>query len=418
MKLAENINKFGIKDIFSVIKKNIVLISSLFFVFLFVFSLTTHKQIVNNKDVIDDSKIYVASIDYYLEPKIELLNNENINFFRAIPDDFVALLNTHACKNYVYDELLSRHNIGDIEQKMLSNTINNSDIATKNIENLYIAKREKNTMVVNLTSVSYDPEICKEILNVCNQYIDFKLKKSINQANIQPSNVIVQLSNPDKILEEYPELNFKFNQNNSKTKTLRIIIKNLILPVFILMFLLIFTLSLFSYFNPTLNRMSDFSEYTIPIIGELNPKNVEKYKYIANSILDIFNTENKKIFVFTTSIHNKYLTRNFNIVNIIIKIQEIISNKNIKISFINNTNLNFSSDMLSKKIDSESQDNDIIFVCIPNILEKSEAFECAKMCKNIILIEKCVKSKYSDYEKVIFYLNQNKISPKGVVILD
>ena len=74
--------------------------------------------------------------------------------------------------------------------------------------------------------------------------------------------------------------------------------------------------------------------------------------------------------------------------------------------------------MLSKKIDSESQDNDIIFVCIPNILEKSEAFECAKMCKNIILIEKCVKSKYSDYEKVIFYLNQNKISPKGVVILD
>ncbi|MBQ3092739.1 MAG: hypothetical protein IJC57_00515, partial [Clostridia bacterium] len=261
MKLAENINKFGIKDIFSVIKKNIVLISSLFFVFLFVFSLTTHKQIVNNKDVIDDSKIYVASIDYYLEPKIELLNNENINFFRAIPDDFVALLNTHACKNYVYDELLSRHNIGDIEQKILSNTINNSDIATKNIENLYIAKREKNTMVVNLTSVSYDPEICKEILNVCNQYIDFKLKKSINQANIQPSNVIVQLSNPDKILEEYPELNFKFNQNNSTTKTLRIIIKNLILPVFILMFLLIFTLSLFSYFNPTLNRMSDFSEY-------------------------------------------------------------------------------------------------------------------------------------------------------------
>ncbi|MBQ3092663.1 MAG: hypothetical protein IJC57_00115, partial [Clostridia bacterium] len=204
----------------------------------------------------------------------------------------------------------------------------------------------------------------------------------------------------------------------STTKTLRIIIKNLILPVFILMFLLIFTLSLFSYFNPTLNRMSDFSEYTIPIIGELNPKNVEKYKYIANSILDIFNTENKKIFVFTTSIHNKYLTRNFNIVNIIIKIQEIISNKNIKISFINNTNLNFSSDMLSKKIDSESQDNDIIFVCIPNILEKSEAFECAKMCKNIILIEKCVKSKYSDYEKVIFYLNQNKILPKGVIILD
>ena len=145
MKLAENINKFGIKDIFSVIKKNIVLISSLFFVFLFVFSLTTHKQIVNNKDMIDDSKIYVASIDYYLEPKIELLNNENINFFRAIPDDFVALLNTNACKNYVYYELLSRHNIGDIEQKMLSNTINNSDIATK-ILKIYILQNERKTL--------------------------------------------------------------------------------------------------------------------------------------------------------------------------------------------------------------------------------------------------------------------------------
>ena len=418
--MTENINKFGIKDIFSVIKKNIILILGLFFVSFSLFGLITIKKLLNtNKTNTNISKIYTASIDYYLEPKSEILNNENINFFRAIPDDFVAFLNTSACADYIYNRLLDIYNIGELAQNTYQDqTIENNSFQIKNIKNLYTVKREKNTMIVKVASFARDKKMCEDILKIIKEYTNFELKKVINSTKIQESNTIVQFLDSNQILEEYPDSNFNLEFNISKTKITKIIIKNLILPVFVLMFLLVFSLALFSYFNPTLNRMSDFCEYDIQILGELNQKNDEQYKYISNNIIDISKQENKKVFVFFSSIYNQNSTKKINLINIISKIQENISNKSIKTSLINNINLNLDDDKLAQKVDLESQNSDIILVCVPNILEKSEAFECAKTYKNIILIEKCLHSYYSNYEKIIFCLNQHKISPRGVIILN
>lgn len=143
--------------------------------------------------------------------------------------------------------------------------------------------------------------------------------------------------------------------------------------------------------------------------------NEENFKYLANNIIDISRNESKKVFGFTSSlsINNKKINDLY--INIPKNIYEIILNKGIKIKLIDNSMLELDNIKLKENLDFDINNYDLIFVCISNILQNSESFECAKVCKNIILVEKYMYSYYKNYEKILFYLGQFNIIPRGVI---
>ncbi len=275
--MTQNINKFGVQDIWSVFKKNLILILIFSFFSCTIFGFITCKKIINifsnSNSIENNSQIYVSSIDFYVEPSTEILSNENSNFCRAIPDDIIALLNSDICANYICEKLLNLHT----KEYILNNTniiLNknniNKIITIDDIKNLYACKREKNTMLIKLSSFAYDKKLAQDVLDFCREYTNLKLKKVMKYAQIHESKSTTKLINTEELLSEnYVDINFKQQNNSSKKNILKIIIKYFVLPVIVLIFLLIFGLCLISYFNPNLNRMSDFCEYDVPVLGEI-----------------------------------------------------------------------------------------------------------------------------------------------------
>lgn len=275
--MTQNINKFGVQDIWSVFKKNLILILIFSFFSCVMFGFVTCKKMINifknSNSIENNSQIYVASIDCYVEPSTEILSNENSNFCRAIPDDIIALLNSDICANYIYEKLLNLHTKEYLlnNTNIISNENNTNKIITiDDVKNLYACKREKSTMLIKLSSFAYDKKLAEDILNFCREYTNLKLKKVMKYAQIHESKSTIKLINTEELLtENYMDANFEQKNNISKKNILKVVIKYFMLPVMALVFLLIFGLCLISYFNPNLNRMSDFCEYNVPVLGEV-----------------------------------------------------------------------------------------------------------------------------------------------------
>ena len=58
---------------------------------------------------------------------------------------------------------------------------------------------------------------------------------------------------------------------------------------------------------------------------------------------------------------------------------------------------------------------DLVLVAINSITTKSEALEFAKVCKEIIIVEKCTKCYYSNYENMLLNFKTANIKPRGVI---
>ncbi len=143
--------------------------------------------------------------------------------------------------------------------------------------------------------------------------------------------------------------------------------------------------------------------------------NEENFKYLANNIIDISKNESKKIFCFTSSLSISNKKINDLYINVTQNIYKIILNKGIKIKIIDNSISKFDNIKLKEILKLDLESYDMIFVCISNVLQSSESFECAKICKNIILVEKYMYSYYKNYEKILFYLKNFNIIPRGVI---
>lgn len=157
----------------------------------------------------------------------------------------------------------------------------------------------------------------------------------------------------------------------------------------------------------------------------------QSYLYISNSILDILKDKEIKVIGITSSFVDKksksiicenicknicdkgykvcLITAYVDINSKNYNLHEIVE-KNIKIIRTQNINKN----KLEELINKEKEDYIVIADLSPvNIFAQS--LEYAKICKNILLLEKYCYSKYSDFENTLDILKQSNINVLGII---
>lgn len=158
----------------------------------------------------------------------------------------------------------------------------------------------------------------------------------------------------------------------------------------------------------------------------------ECYKHISNNLISISKKEGTKIFGFVSSNNKKDFLD-----NIVKNIAKKTSEKDIRtlvinvvfdsescfhfkekfklgdVCFIESKNIfaDRFSDELSKQIDKYN----LVLVSINSIISKAEALEYTKVCKNIVIVEKCTQCYYSDYENMLVNFKSAGIKPLGII---
>lgn len=149
----------------------------------------------------------------------------------------------------------------------------------------------------------------------------------------------------------------------------------------------------------------------------------ESYKYIANNLICASKEENKNTFAFVSSGRdlNKIVVNigeeacekaKTLVVNVCFddKIKNLLDSKNVKVISTNVSAEKFKDDLLKYK-----SEFDLILVSLNSILTKAESIEYAKVCKEIIIVEKCTQCYYSDYENILAGFKTVGINPRGVI---
>ena len=158
----------------------------------------------------------------------------------------------------------------------------------------------------------------------------------------------------------------------------------------------------------------------------------ECYKHIANKLICTLKEEKINIFGFVSS----NINRGF--LNSIVKnIAEKTSKKEIntlvinacfndeskscceekfKLKCFNFIELkNISSEIFSDNLSRYKNLYDLILIAINSINNKAESIEYAKICKEIIIVEKCMECYYSSYENMLMNFKIMNIKPRGVI---
>ena len=272
---------FGFKDIWIVLKKNKYLILVFVSIFFVIFGFISLKNILSTLKTgkPNGDLLYASTVHYVVQPNKENIVGEKLDqdFYRSIPDDLVAILNSDECANYIKNSLCSIYSKDDIikNTKLVLLNQETKDIDLETFKSVYKAHREKNTMVINLCSFSYNSDLSKAILLNCKNYINEVAMKKIKYADLEESTEVLKevkstsdLENSDKS-DSSASVNVS-NAKSSKFKSVvKIVIKNLFIPLFGLTILLLLLLIGLSFINPTMNRKTDFCEYDVPIIGEI-----------------------------------------------------------------------------------------------------------------------------------------------------
>lgn len=149
----------------------------------------------------------------------------------------------------------------------------------------------------------------------------------------------------------------------------------------------------------------------------------ESYKNIANNLICALKEEKKNVFAFVSSSCNlgeivssigaeaskKVKTL---VVNVCFDGEPKKSLNCEDVKVINTSSLaeDFENDLLKYK-----SEFDLILVSLNSILTKAEALEYAKVCEEIIIIEKCTECYYSDYENMLAGFKAINITPRGVI---
>lgn len=157
----------------------------------------------------------------------------------------------------------------------------------------------------------------------------------------------------------------------------------------------------------------------------------ESYKYTSNALSDIITQKIKKVFSITSgcsegfyrlvaeNIFKKMIIENARLLFIDARVDDdkpesvspvTQSGNKDKMSLINASKKTF------EKIICDNEANyDIILAVIPPVILKADALEYAKVCKNAILIEKYMHSRYEDYENSLLQLKNAGVNVEGVI---
>ena len=152
------------------------------------------------------------------------------------------------------------------------------DLKAQHVKCLYQCKRQSgSTMIINLAAKSYNEELSRDVLEYLKEFLLIYVDSKIKSANIEyigKSNKIVNIENlsqSDKnLLMDSSNQNVSSQQKSLFKFILTLVVKNIFVPAVALWLLLAFCLIMRAFFNPTLNRKSDFTPYKIPVIGEIN----------------------------------------------------------------------------------------------------------------------------------------------------
>lgn len=265
---------FGVLDIFSGIRKYKWIFSSIVVFFSFVFTFLFIKNI-NNVSKSNDN-LYISSATYYIEPN-QFSMGDNSSLY--LPDNYIAMLNSDMFKKYLFDNLTSKYSTEFIIKKSELKS-SKFDFNENSVSELYYIRRLNRSMVIELSSVTYDKDLSDTVRNFCQNFISNVAGKYITSASANISGKLDKTIKKSEIkLENFdtddPRLIVK-PESESRTSFVRLLIKQVIFPIIFIMILCIFIIVLMGLFIPTINRPSDFSEYGIPIIG--NIENFTKFK--------------------------------------------------------------------------------------------------------------------------------------------
>ncbi len=268
---------FGLEDIWVVVKKKKNLIAATSVLFLILFSFNAYGKLKNSAESSEEGKpIYAYSLSYYVQPNISGVNLESKDgeFYRGLPNDYIALLSTDACASYLYDGLSKMYSEEYLKK--------NSEFNPKNIKglppvqatkNLYKIKRYKSTMIFNVYAIAYDQDLSQSISNILKEYIENNIEPKVKEASLELSGKAVKTVNSSEELSaDDEESKSNVSSFSGSKKVIKVCIKNIVVPMIGILLLLVFALAFKSFLNPTMNRKSDFATYGIPIIGEIKDK--------------------------------------------------------------------------------------------------------------------------------------------------
>ena len=276
---------FGIMDIFSMIKKYKKILSIIIVISILLFSFKGLKQIKNSFSSEyhnEYSNVHLYTSSYHVEPIGDAVNYSKVDvgFYKALPGDYIAMLNSNQCMSYVYEKLTGLYdNNYIIENSLLKNS---EDLNISHIGELYEAKQYESTMMINIYAVTYNEELSKTISDACNSYINENIIKFVKHSKIDYIGSTDQYLSLQQAHDELETLGYTLIEDTNKPSTIKtiikILIKQVIFPIVLIIVLCLFLLFLIAFLNPVINRKSDFYEYDIPVIGEI--ENSEKLKEI------------------------------------------------------------------------------------------------------------------------------------------
>lgn len=266
---------FGAIDIFYGFYKHrkiFSLIISLFTVF-FAFNFFTKISVPSN---IENNQIYISSVSYYVEPNDYSSNDISSSSF---PDNYIAMVNSDMCKKYIFDNLTSKYS-KDFIVKQSELKSSEFEFGENSMSELYYIRRPNSSMILEISSVTYDRELSDTVRNLCHNFMTNVAGKYITNSSLKLSGKLDKdMKRTDIKSENFdsgdPRLIIK-PISTSKISFSRSFIKHIIAPVIFIIMLCIIFIIIVGGFYPTINKASDFSDYGIPVITEF--KNISKYK--------------------------------------------------------------------------------------------------------------------------------------------
>ena len=265
---------FGLKDIWVVVKKNRNLIAVVSASFLILFSFITYGKLKNSNESSEEGEpIYAYSLSYYVQPNIlnENLESKDAEFYRGLPNDYVALLSTDACASYVYENLIKIYSEEYLKKNSEFKPQNLNSVQV--VKDLYKIKRFKNTMIFNVYAVAYNKDLSKSILDILRQYLEDNIGPKVKEADLELSGEAVKVvSSTEEVGADEEEVKSTVSSFSGKKKVVKTCIKSIVIPMIGILVLLLFALTFKAFLNPTMNRKSDFAIYDVPVMGEIKDR--------------------------------------------------------------------------------------------------------------------------------------------------
>lgn len=270
---------FGLRDIFSTIRRYIKII-------LIIFVAVTILAVANGAAKISkaeksnnnlEDSYYFSTTSFSVTPNVKATDT-NISAYNSYPSKFASELNADFSKKYVYDKIMEKYTPEEVIKNITS--LNDLNIDSDNLNMYYmdkiaIAKQYESSMVVQVYVETKNKDFSKDVVNIYTEYVennyankseDLKIEHidTINNETPISVDVIKSLNDGDEsktINESLP--------GASGVSVKRIILKSVIFPIILVAFLMCIVIFVIALFNPTLNRRSDFFLYDLPVTCEL-----------------------------------------------------------------------------------------------------------------------------------------------------